>query len=229
MGIILDLIVVAIVVFFIITSAKRGFVRTLLDVVAFFLSLYLSITFSGVLAEGAYNLFIKDAIVQTVEESTSGLTTSLVNIEEALDSMPDFIANAAENYGVSNKGFAEFLSTADNGVGFAEHAVDYVAKPIIVNALKTVLYIILFIVLCVILKFVARIVNKLFNIPIIGGLNKTLGAIFGLVKGTVIAAALCIAISIIVSLTKDGFLIFTNENIESTYLFKLLASINPLK
>ena len=60
MSIILDLIIVAIVLFFVITSAKRGFVKTVLDVVAFFLALYISVSFSGVLAEGIYNIFIKD-------------------------------------------------------------------------------------------------------------------------------------------------------------------------
>ena len=229
MSIVLDLIIVAIIAFFVITSAKRGLVKTVLDVVAFFLALYLSVTLSGVIAEGAYNLFIKDAVVKSVEKEAPDLSSSLINIEQTLDSMPDFIIDAAEKKGISNEGFKEFLASAEQGVGFYEHAVDYVAKPIIINVLITVLYIILFIVLCIIFKFVARIINKLFSIPIIGGLNKTLGAVFGLVKGTVVVAAFCIAISVIVSLTKEGFLIFTNENIEGTYLFKLLASINPLK
>ena len=160
MSIVLDLIIVALIAFFVITSAKRGFVKTVLDVVAFFLALYLSITFSGVISEGVYNLFIKDAVVKSIEKDAPDISTSLINIEQAIDSMPDFIADAAKKNGISNEGFKEFMASAEKGEGFYEYAVDYVAKPIIVNVLKTILYIVLFISLATNFKIIHKTINK---------------------------------------------------------------------
>lgn len=229
MSIVIDLILVGIILFFVIISAKRGFVRTAIELVGFFLALYLSITFSGIVAEGVYDTFVKEPLVKQVDEKVGGLETSIVNYNKAFDSLPDFVKDKAENYGLSSSGLAEELINNQDGKGFSETIVDYAAKPIVTNVIKVALYIILFIVLSFVFKFLARILNKLFSIPIIGGLNRTLGGIFGLAKGTIIAAAICIAISIIVSLTENGVLIFTNENINSTYLFKFLAGFNPLK
>ena len=160
MSIILDLIIVAIVLFFVITSAKRGFVKTVLDVVAFFLALYISVSFSGVLAEGIYNIFIKDAVVKSVEKSMPELPSNLENIDKAFETMPKFVQNAAEKYGVSNDQLSEFLKNSKNDEEIYENIVDSTAKPMIVNIVKSILYILLFIVLCIVFKFVVRIINK---------------------------------------------------------------------
>ena len=58
MGIVLDLFVLAIVAFVAWRSAVRGFVRTVIELVGYFLAFYISIALSGPIATGIYDKFI---------------------------------------------------------------------------------------------------------------------------------------------------------------------------
>ena len=232
MAIILDLIIICIILFFVFASARHGFVRTFIEIVGFFLALYLSINISSIIATSVYDNIIKEKIVESVSNSVDSSTDSAIQdvIDDTWDNMPKFVVNVAENFNVSKEGIIASLKSQDlNNHTVITKVVDYAAKPIIVNIIKVILYIIIFVVLSVLVKFLSKILNRIFNLPLLGGINKTLGGIFGLAKGIMIATALCVAISIIVSLTENGFLIFTNENINSTYIFKFLTSFNPLK
>lgn len=232
MALLLDLIIICIILFFVFASARHGFVRTFIEIVGFFLALYLSINISGLIASNIYDNIIKEKIVESVCDAVESSTDSAIQdvIDDTWDNMPKFIVNVAENFNVSKEGVKASLKGQElNNQTVITKVVDYAAKPIIVNIIKVVLYILIFVVLSVIVKFLSKILNRVFNLPLLGGINKTLGGIFGLAKGIIIATALCVAISIIVSLTENGFLIFTNENINSTYIFKFLTSFNPLK
>lgn len=229
MGIVLDFIIVAVIGLFVYFSAKRGFIKTAIELVGFFLALYLSITLSGIISEQLYENFVKDSLVEKVETvANENVKVTTENFEEAFNTLPDIVVSLGERYGVSKEGLSEYIVNQSNTSNFAENIVDYAAKPVFVNVFKIVLYVVLFLVLSILVKWLARILNKMFNIPIIGGLNKTLGGVIGFIKGLVICCALCIGISIIVSLTKNGFLIFTQQNIDDSLIFKFLTEFNPL-
>ena len=83
------------------------------------------------------------------------------------------------------------------------------------------------VVLLVVVKFLAKMINRVFSFSIIGKANRLLGGIIGIPKGIIFAILFCMVISLIVSLN-NGFLIFTAENIEKTYVFKFFAEIIPL-
>jgi len=231
MGILLDLIIVAIIAFFVYTSAKRGFVRTVIELVGFFLALHISMLLSTLSANFVYDSFVKQPLLTQIDQKIDVLTIENPELDynKMFNTLPELFINSAENYGLSAEGLETEIKAKENNTNYAEILIDYAAKPIVVNVVKLIVFIILFLVLSIIVRWLARVVNRIFNIPIIGGLNKTLGAVFGLVKGTVVAAAICIAITMLISFTKNGFLIFTVDNIESTYLFKFLSAFSPLK
>lgn len=243
MSIILDLIVVLIIAFFVITSAKRGFVRTAIEIVGFFLAFYLSLSLSGIAANFIYDGFVKEPMLAQIEEKADDLikdslpTVDLNENDDAIisqnsveiyNALPQFIVGVAKNYDITPEGFAQTIKN-NNDSNATELLLDYAVKPIVVNLIKIILFIILFIVLSILVKWLAKIVNRIFSIPIIGGLNRTLGAVFGLIKGTIIAAAVCIAISFIISFSENGILFVTSQTIENTYIFKILSGLNPLK
>jgi hypothetical protein len=64
----------------------------------------------------------------------------------------------------------------------------------------------------------------MFKLPVIGKVNTVLGGVIGLGKGVVIAFAVCMLISLLVTLTGKGIWIFTKENIDKTYIFSLLSN-----
>ena len=80
-----------------------------------------------------------------------------------------------------------------------------------------------------VVKILSKIINKVFCLPLIGGLNKFLGGIIGLLKGAIVSIVFVTVVLLIMSFFEDGFLIFTNDNIEQSILFKFFAGFSPFK
>ena len=232
---ILDLIIAAIIIIYMFISAKRGFARTVAELVGYVLAIYIAFTFGGVLAEAVYDGAIEPAIVETVSEKVT--VTANANIDETVDniwnSLPGFISNTAENFSITPETLkteiVEGYSEGATSATFAQSAADTIAQPIIVPLLKTVIGLILFVVLMFVVKILAKIINRAFSLPLIGGINRALGGIIGIFKGAIISAVFVFVVLFIISFTDNGFLIFTYENIEQSVLFKFLAGFSPFK
>ena len=224
MWIILDIIVIAIILIYALISAKRGFVRTAIELVGFGLAVYLSFTVSGIVSEGIYNSVVKPAIVDTVVETVGDTATASVDktVDAVFDKMPKFVVKSANNMGVTpEKLKTDITNKTVNNNNIEKTAItvaDSAVKPVVVP-----------LVLIFVVKILARIVNKAFSLPLIGGLNRTLGGLLGAAKGIIISGVLCLVISTIVSFTKNGILIFTEENIDKTYIFKLFTGLDLFK
>ncbi len=227
MGIVLDLIILAIIIFFCLVSAKKGFVKTIVEAAGIIAAIIITFTISTPLANTTYDKIIEPPIIKSVAEETVGNTENAV--QTVWDSMPDFITNNAERLSLDSEQLSKPLT--DNTSSGVETAVRNVSqdviKPVAVKILGLIYSVIIFVVLSVIVKFLAKLINKIFSFSIVGKANRILGGIIGIFKGAVIAVVFCMVISIIVSLTKNGFLIFTPDNINNSYVFKMLTEILP--
>lgn len=224
MWIVLDLIVIAIIAVFALISAKRGFVRTLIEVVGFIAVILLANNVSPMLSETTYNKFIEPAIVEKVTESFG--ESDLLNLSEIKiteKDIPSFVYKIlGDDFSLEN-----FQATINENLGEGIENAMYeasqtVIKPVITEILNVIFMILIIVVLFVVVKFLAKLLNKLFSFSFVGKANKTLGAILGAVKGIAIAVIFCSIVGLIVPLTESGLLIFTQSAINSTILFKLL-------
>lgn len=87
----------------------------------------------------------------------------------------------------------------------------------------------IFIALIVLSKVAAKLLNKLFSFSIVGKINRLLGGILGIPKGMLLALIFCMLTILIVTVSKDGFWIFTDKAVESSYIFKWIYSFLQLK
>ena len=118
----------------------------------------------------------------------------------------------------------EVQTQIENGVqdGVAV-ASENVLKPVVTKTIAFIYALVITVLLMIVVYFLARIINRVFSVSIIGKANTFLGGVLGPAKGIIVAFILCSILSLIISFTKDGFLIFTPENIEKTYLFNLFT------
>ncbi|MBE6760730.1 MAG: CvpA family protein [Ruminococcaceae bacterium] len=235
MWMILDLIILAIIGFFVFTSAKRGFVRTVLEVIGYFLAIYLAFTLGGLLADVIYNSLIEPNIIKSVSENITLSTGANINetVNNVWNSLPGIVVNAAEIFDITPDTLRATLS--DNLVNnttsltIAKYVANSVVRPILVTLIKAIIGFVLFIILLFVVKILAKTINKIFSLPLIGGLNRFLGGVIGFVKGAIISIIFITVTMLLMSFFENGFLIFTNENIEQTILFKFLADFSPFK
>ncbi len=232
MGIVLDLIILAIIAISILISIKRGFVKTAIELVGFGLAVYVAFNFGPALSNVTYEKVIRNSVATTISKTitdTAEQTSAQVG-DEVWEKLPGFVKKNSEKFGVSKEQMQSQINITDNldTMTFSENITDSVVKPIATTAMNFIYGIILFILIALLTKFLAKPINKLFSISFVGSINKFLGAIIGLGKGAIFAVIFCAVISAVVVFTKSGFLIFTRENIETSTLFKLLCKINPI-
>jgi len=232
---ILDLFIVSIVALYVYSSAKRGFVRTVVEFVGYFVAIFLSITLSGVVSVAIYDSFISPGIVEDItdEASLSSASGTDEKVDRLWKAMPDIVVNNKINANISKNTLKNTVENNDSdnisSDVLVKKVTDATVKPTVVPIIKTVVTVVLFFILMFIIKILAKFINKVFNLPIIGKLNKLLGGAVGFFKGAIFATIFVMIVMFFVSITKNGFLFFTPENIEQSILFKFLAGFSPFK
>lgn len=220
MGLILDLIIIGIVIIFALLSIKRGFVRTIIEIIGFLFAIIFANKVCPILAGFTYDKLLEPTIIK----SLSGMSFNSNSLSAIEEGIPDFILNLLGN-GFNLQNFQSIINeNISNGLETAVmSASQTVIKPIIAQVLTLIYTIFLTTILLLIVSILARIINKLFSFSFVGKINKVLGAGLGVIKGIIISAIFCTIIALVVSVTENGFLIFTQANIDSSYIFKLLC------
>lgn len=228
MSIILDIILVSIFVSYVFFAAKKGFVRTLLELVAVVAAIFLSFQISPVISQTVYDGFVEKEIVTALEEHITENVDALSVTEKAnavLDSIPDFAVSLASSAGVEISTIKDQISSQKiDSQNLAQSLVDKIAEPIVVGALKIIIFILLAAVLMIVLKIAAKYISKLFNIPVVKSLNKSLGGVLGAIKGALVLLVICTGLRFIFG-GGDGEL---SVAVNDSFVVGLLDQINPL-
>ena len=228
MSIVLDLIVLAIIVITVLISAKRGFVRTLIELVGFIAAVFISFTISTPLANTTYDKIIEPSIISSVSSvADTAAGNSVATVDSFWNEMPEWIKNGIERAGISKDSLGRSI-TANIGNGIqseAESASQSVIKPAVTTTLSLIYQTIILIVLLALVKPLAKLINKLFSFSVIGTANRVLGGVVGVPKGIIYAIVFCLLITLIVSFTSNGFLIFTGEAIKKSLFFSFVNSL----
>ena len=225
MSVVLDLIILIIVALTIYLSAKKGFVKVLVETVGFIVAIVMAFTISTPLAETTYDKFIEPSIINSAEKAIEN-EENIGN--EVWENIPTFITKNAEGLGISADGFSKTIN--ENISLGTEKAVmvasQNVIKPVCVNLVSMIYSLIITAVLFVVVKFAAKFLNKLFSFSDVGKLNRALGGALGAVKGLAFAVLFVVIVSFLVSINGKLFGI-TIEDIEKTFLFKeILINFN---
>lgn len=194
MSVILDVLLIVIFAAIVYSAAKVGFVRSLLELLAVAAALFLSFQLSPVIAHSVYDSYFDEKIVTAIEEQTDGnFDASAVadKVEITISAMPEELVSVAKSVGVDTgkikKQIAAQEFSADN---IAEELTEKVAEPIVTGALTAVIFAVLAIILLIVLNIIADLIAKLFNIPLVGPVNKLLGAALGAVRGVLVIVLL---------------------------------------
>lgn len=216
MGIWLDIIFVLIVLLCVVLAAKKGFVKSFVEVIGYVLAVVIAFSFSGTVADFVYDSFVEAPFNTAIENAVNE------NADTAIEALPDYLVNLLDKANVD----LNALLTAENSSGknIAEQ-VSGAIEPIALSVFKTIVTIIIFAVVLLIARLLSGMLNSLFKGVILGTLNKTLGGALGLIKGLALAVIFCLASNFIASISSEGFLIFTKDAIDGTFICKQIISL----
>ncbi len=229
MSYVLDGILILIIAVTVFLSARKGFIRTLIEAVGFVAAIVIALTISSPISNGIYNSMVEPVVVKTVQNVATDTVNSANDAVDAVwEKMPTFIVESSF-LGVTKESITEEVAneTANGVTAISDSVSQTFVKPIVTKLLSVLISVVLVVVLIFVVKILAKVINKLFTFSVVGDINKTLGGILGLLKGSALAIIFCMIITLIISFTKNGFFIFTYDAINSSYLFKFLASLSP--
>ncbi len=211
MAYIADIILVAIFALVIIISAHKGFFRSLIDFAGSFIALIAARVFSSTVAQTVFDSFLRGGIENTLASrlGDSASVDYAEQLEGIIQSLPDGVVGIMQVMGVDKQMLIDKISSADlNGANLIESLMNTVVTPLVTSVVKFILFAIFAILLIVLIKLVGRLLDKIIKkLPVIKGLNKTLGGVFGVLRGAVDVVIIAVLISVVVGFTGNQELI----------------------
>lgn len=198
---VLDLIVILVIALFTFIGYKQGLVKTAIKILAFFIALFIAISFYKVVG----NIVIeKTGFDEKIEEKIVSKVLP-ENYEEKVEILPDSLVKTGEQ---SINDFAKMIS----------HRIIYI-----------IVFIILFLGIKIILRFVTILADLITKLPIIKQFDKTGGLIYGLAKGFLIVTVIFAIISLISPMIDTKYTDMINKSYISKTLYNHNLIIGLIK
>lgn len=217
MGLYIDLAVIVIVLIFGIVGLVKGFFKSIISLLGFFGSLALAIAFRNevcALINRLFNLQVSIESFLSVKfgEISPLLTTPMENSSEMITAI-----NSTNLNSVLKGLFCGLATKADFTIPIS--VADIVVEPIASICVTILAVLALFLIIRLAVFILDKTIGKLIKDgKAFSGLNRFLGFLFGLCKGTIflfVIMAIASGLSLIPSVAE-----FVNTNIETTYITK---------
>lgn len=148
-------------------------------------------------------------------------------INEALDKMsdqlPSFMSGIADSVSSGDKEIIHkiMLCTINTDTGsFSEAITDSMVKPVLLVPMRALIFLVLFVIILLILNLAAKMLKGINHIPLVGGINKLLGALAGFAQGAVVIFLVCIFVQVVISLSGNELIFLNTMTIDKTFLFQ---------
>lgn len=206
MGILMDLIIIAILVLSIITGYKKGLINVVFNIFAFFIALIATI----ILYRPVANIIINNTeIDDKIKSAIINNATEEKQSEESSSNtgMQKYIEDAIKN-------------TADEA---KSQVIETVANTVSIRAVEILTSIILFIVIRAVLIVLKVFTQAIANLPLIKQFNELGGVVYGIAKGLIIVYIILTIMYFVVSINGKGNI---SEAINNSYITKILYNNN---
>lgn len=230
MAYIIDIIIVALFVIVVAMAYKKGFLSTVIDTFALGISAVVSYMFCEPVAEGAYNLFVRNLVetrfTRVLDDISSTLSVS-EKVTAMIEGLPPSAVKLAEAMGVNFNSLTLSMSSGGNlsNDDLIKLAVDKIGHPIMINVTEVITFIAMFILITIALKFLASIFKKANDIPLLGKLNAGLGGVIGVVKAAAIVFVACTAFYFIAGMSGAKPVI---DAVNSSIIYGFIIENNPI-
>ena len=200
-GIIIDVLIVLVLLITGLIGIKKGFLKSLLSLFNWVVCLAVSIWLAKYVANWVGSWFgMENAIAGKISSSIIGVNSELGNSVASFGSK-DAIMNACAGMNGILKQLINMIFSSNNVDFASESAVADVAGAgvahICVLAISAIL---LFVIIKIVLAILGKMFDNIARTKILGGLNRVLGFVFGLVKGgclVIIVNIIMVALSLV--------------------------------
>lgn len=231
MAIIFDVAVFAIVILLLILGYKRGFIRTVINLVGYAVSAVLAFFISQPVAGFIFESFFRKGSVDMINGELGKLSGGQ-SVAELLDTafaaIPERISALASSYVGSLDQIKDTIAaSAPTTADVATAVVDQVIGPIATIMIQSIVFLVLFIVFCILVKLVTKTLKIIDKLPVIGTANAVLGLVVGLVQAVIFLFIFTSVVALIIQLSGNQMDAVNSEIVGQSHVFKAIYNMNP--
>ncbi len=229
-SIVLDLLMVMIFFLIVISSYRKGFLKTVTLAAGTLVSFVLAFWLSGYAADFVFVTFVRPSVLQSINEATvsSGASATVSSVLPAvIAAIPAFFLNPVLAQVGSQEALIKQISsqtdvTIDN---LSSVITDNVLEPIVCALLQMLFCLLIFILCAIIIRALASVFGAVRKIPVVGTLNAVLGAGVGVVFAVLVLFLLGIAGSLFIALSAGGVSWFNQEIIDQSFVYRFFFGL----
>lgn len=220
-AILLDIALVGVVVFTVAYYMRRGFLAGLLGLVGNLASLALAWFISGRVSPTLFENFFKSGLIDQTAQLIS--EQGAAGVQAILDKFSAFLpASLLES--ITQQADSIFHSGAPD---MALAIVENVVAPLVMPLIGVVVFFAVFVLGRVVISLLAAIFSNVNRVPLVGSVNKGLGAVIGLVAGLInVLMVLCVIWAIVV-ITGGSLPGLNDQALAGSHLYTFFSAYNP--
>ena len=212
-----DAVIVVIFLLFIILGVKRGFVRSVLDLVGTLAAMLVSMRFSGIAAQWVFSTFLQESLTRQIAEALQAAPAADA-AEAVLSVVPEILRGGLEAFGITSDAINQAVAGTS---GQAAAAVVAVLSPMVVSVLRGLFALVLFVFLLVIFRILSGVVCRIFRLPVLRQLDKGLGILLGVAQAALITVLLCFCAQALISVSSPWLV----ETIQASQVYQFYLSL----
>lgn len=212
-----DAIILVIFLLFIILGVKRGFVRSVLDLVGTLAAMLVSMWFSGIAAQWVFSTFLQESLTRQIAEALQAAPAADA-AEAVLSVVPEILRGGLEAFGITSDAINQAVAGTS---GQAAAAVVAVLSPMVVSVLRGLFALVLFVFLLVIFRILSGVVCRIFRLPVLRQLDKGLGILLGVAQAALITVLLCFCAQALISVSSPWLV----ETIQASQIYQFYLSL----
>ena len=216
-SILLDVIAVGLIVIMFFVAKRKGFVRSVLNLLGTAISALAAYITSGPAGDFVYNTLARGNVINAIQSVLDAGGATADGIVSSVTSTLSVLASDA-NLPADIQSALAGLSGQSNDVvaaALADGPVALAMSPL----MRGVCFVVLFFLFLIVVRILANLLSKgLHKLPIIGTVDCWLGGVVGLAEGLLLVLVMACVISMIPAVT--GSPLVTQADIDATYLFR---------
>ena len=216
-----DIGAVIIIMMCIYVSASRGFIRTVISLLSYFISAVAAKSLSPISAEYIYEQIVRDSIIIAINNKLGdSIETGREAIARLTDSLPEMLKQYIQVPGISLADIPAYMNASE----IIEQIVEEALREPVITLLQNLLFMLIFSVVLFFLRRFSYLFNSIYKIPVIGPVNTLLGGIAGVLQGVVIMFICALIANLVVFLTGNTLFWLNNSIFDSTFIWRIFIN-----
>lgn len=213
-GLLYDILFALVLILNAVYGWKRGFISSLLLLAGGVVGVFGAVWAARTLGPAIYNNYLGLTIAEKVSDALSASGGDIASAVQGMTFLPETLRQTV-------------LNTMAEITGSATSQVVTVLEPIILPLIQVILFLVVCLLIQWLFQFLAGIMRGCNAIPLVGGLNRALGLIFGALSGALNCWLFSLALWLLSVFLGGEVEFLSSASLGKSAIYSLLAGLNP--